>query len=158
MTSALEQRLLDLERRVSRQEDMIAILQLIAAYGPAVDRLDGEAVAALWREDGSYDYGAGQLQGRAALHGVVDTPSHQAYVAQGCGHVLSLPQIRIEGDRAEAVNTSRVYLHSGDGWKVERCSANHWLFERTAEGWRVLSRQNRLLDGQPQARALLALS
>lgn len=155
MSAALEARLRALEERLARQEDMTAILQLIAAYGPAVDSLDGSATAAIWAPAGSYDYGAGTIAGAEAVGGVVDAPTHLGYVAAGCGHVLSLPRVWLDGDRAQAVNHSRVYLHDGAGWRVERCSANHWHFIRTADGWRVESRRNRLLDGNAEARALL---
>lgn len=155
MSGDLEARLAALETRLARQEDMTAILQLIAAYGPAVDSRNRAATAGIWAPDGSYDYGAGRIEGAEAVGGVVDVPSHLAYVAAGCGHVLSLPRVWLDGDRARAVNHSRVYLHDGAGWKVERCSANFWRFVRTAHGWRVESRQNRLLDGTPAAPALL---
>lgn len=155
MSAALEARLRALEERLSRQEDMTAILQLIAAYGPAVDSRDGPATAAIWAPEGSYDYGAGTLAGAEAVGCVVDAATHVAYVAAGCGHVLSLPRVWLDGDRAEAVNHSRVYLRDGEEWKVERCSANHWRFIRTAAGWRVESRQNRLLNGSAEACALL---
>lgn len=156
MAADLEARLAALEARLAHQEDMTAILQLIAAYGPAVDRRDGAGTAALWAETGSYDYGGEPVLGAAAVGGVVDTASHQGYVAAGCGHVLSLPQVWISGDLAEAVNHSRVYVKSENGWKVERCSANHWNLARGPDGWRVTCRQNRLLDGTPEARALLS--
>ena len=157
MSKSLEARIEALELRLAAQEDMTAILQLIAAYGPAVDRGDGAATAALWFDDGRYDYGAGALEGRAALEAIVETPSHLRYLEAGCAHVLSLPQVRLMGDRAEAVNVSRVYLKSGEGWQIERCSANHWRFERRGGEWRVLSRENRLLEGAAEARALLRL-
>ncbi|MET0269232.1 MAG: nuclear transport factor 2 family protein, partial [Sphingomonas sp.] len=47
-------------------QDRQAIADLIAAYGPAVDRGDGCAAADLWAADGTYDLGPlGVARGRA---------------------------------------------------------------------------------------------
>ena len=56
---------------------------------------------------------------------------------------------------AVAVNHSRVYLKDGAYWRLERVSANRWELERIDGTWRVTRRTNRLLDGTPEARALL---
>lgn len=140
--------------RLSAIEDRLAIQDLIARYGPAVDSIDGEAVATLWSEDGSYQFGDVVLAG-GDIGGLVDLESHRDYVSQGCAHILSSPTIEISGDEALAVNYSCVLIHADGGWRAERVSANRWQFERGAQGWRVKSRVNALLDGQSSARDLL---
>lgn len=141
-------RLAALEARLAQLEDHQAILQLIASFGPAVDRGDGAAAAALWAQDGRYDFGSAVLAGADAVAQLVELPSHRGYLDQGCAHILSLPQITVTGDTARAVNYSQVLLHEGqDRWKVARCSANLWLLRREEGGWRVVQRSNRLLDG-----------
>lgn len=87
---------------------------------------------------------------------MVDKEPHRTYVANGCAHVVSLPQVTIDGDDAVARNHSRVYLHDGDHWRVERASANRWELKRSTTGWKVVRRINKLLDGNPEAQALLA--
>ena len=154
MTS-LEDRISALEKRTRLLEDQLAIYQLLAAYGPAVDSLSGDAAAALWVKDGTYEAGTYVFEGREALAGLVDIENHRTWVAQGCAHVVGLPQIAIDGDTAVARGYSRVYLHEGDHWRVHRASANRWELARTPEGWKVTHRVNRLLDGDEAARDLL---
>lgn len=154
MTS-LEDRLSALEARTRLVEDQLAIYQLLAAYGPAVDSLSGEAAAQLWVEDGRYEAGTYVFEGREALAGLVDIANHRTWVAEGCAHVVGLPLVAIDGDTAVARGYSRVYVHDGDHWRVHRASANRWDLRRTPEGWKVIHRVNRLLDGDEAARELL---
>lgn len=152
-----ETRLATLETRLGQLEDRLAILDLIASYGPAVDSRSEEAVASLWAGDGVYDFGGEPLEGAAAVGRLVDLDTHKGYVECGCAHVLGLPMVTISGDTAVATGYSRVYLHdaAGGGWKVERTSANRWELIRTGAGWKVQRRVNRLLDGSAGARGLL---
>lgn len=154
MTSQ-EDRIGALEARLQKVEDMLAIYQLLSAYGPAVDRGDAEATAALWVEDGSYDWGGAIEEGCAGLKAMVKGERHQGIIAGGAGHVLSPPHITISGDRATALCYSRLYRREGESYVLARLSANRWELMRTGLGWRVKSRINRLLDGSPGARALL---
>lgn len=154
--SDTEARLAALEARITSLEDQLAIYQLLATYGPSVDSRTGDVTASLWAENGSYDYGAAPLEGAATVGSLVNIEPHIHYVADGCAHVISVPHVSIDGDRAVAIGYSRVYLNQGDHWRVERAGANRWELVRTADGWRVQNRVNRLLNGQPEARALLS--
>jgi SnoaL-like domain len=156
----IAQRFEALETRIRELEDRLAIHQLLAGYGPAVDSLNGDAVARLWTEDGRYDTGYGPtgalvLTGAEALAGIVDHPDHLDFIARGCGHVISSPYIVLDGDRATATSYSRVFAHDGGEWRIVRMSANLWRCARTADGWRVVDRINRPLDGTEPARTLL---
>ncbi|MBO6718451.1 MAG: nuclear transport factor 2 family protein [Rhizobiaceae bacterium] len=153
--SAPEDRIAQLESRISLLEDRLAILDLIASYGPAVDGMDGGALAAMWGENGSYDFGGDPLVGRENVAALIDLDTHRAYVSAGSAHVLSNPRITLEGDRAVVVNYSQVFTKAGDGWRTDRTCANRWELRRTADGWKVESRTNRLLDGSEEARLLL---
>lgn len=143
-----------LDARLRQLEDQIAIYQLLASYGPAADSRSGQDVASLWLEDGRYDFGGTPLVGSEAIAELVDLETHRGYVARGCAHVIGLPLIRVEADSATATGYSRVYVRDGDGWKVERASANRWELVRTEGGWRVANRVNRLLDGSGDGPAL----
>lgn len=146
----------DLERRLLAVEDQLAIMQLIAAYGPAVDTGDANAAAALWSEDGTYDVaGMPPFEGAAAVGALVELPEHEEYLRRGCAHVLSLPRISVDGDTATAVCYSRLYVRDGPAWAAARVSANRWKLERSPDGWRVRSRENRTLDGDAMASGLL---
>ncbi|MGF7005308.1 nuclear transport factor 2 family protein [Aminobacter sp. BE322] len=154
--SDIEARFVALEARIKGLEDQLAIYQLFATYGPSVDSRTGSVTASLWAEDGAYDFGGDPLVGAAKVGSLVDIEPHVHYVADGCAHVLSMPHVAIDGDKAVATGYSRVYLNQGDHWRVERASANRWELVRTPEGWRVQNRVNRLLNGQPEARDLLS--
>jgi hypothetical protein len=155
--SDIEKRVEALEQRLRLAEDTLAIYQLVATYGPGVDSLSGEVVGAMWTEDGVYDSGGLEpFRGRRAVGELVNFETHQGYVAKGCAHVMSLPHVVVDGDRAVATGHSRVYIHEGDQWRVVRASSNRWELVRTREGWKVELRTNRLLNGEPQARELFA--
>jgi ketosteroid isomerase-like protein len=148
-----------LTARVRALEDQVEIMQLVAQYGPAVDSGSGDAAAALWTEDGTFDVaGHFEMRGRAAIAGMVAGEGHQSLVRNGCGHVLTVPHIVVDGDEA----TGRSYALNirwdadADRFWVGRVSANAWRWTRTGQGWRVATRVNANLDGTPENRQLLA--
>lgn len=151
----------DLRRRVAVLEDREQIARLIGAYGPAVDSASADVVAGLWSEDGSYVFAMPDedvlLEGRPALAGMVRGGLHQSIIRGGAGHVLTSPSIQLSGDTAVATCHSLLVRYDAgkDCYEVDRLSANRWYLRRTAEGWRVEKRVNRLLDGNAKARGLL---
>jgi len=168
--SDVEERLSALENRLHELEDQVALYQLMSAYGPLVDSGDAEATSQLWTEDGVYDWGGGGRPdpgapvkegaegaafSRAAIADMVRGPYHQEIIHGGSGHVIGLPHIVLDGDRAVATSYSRLYRHDDGNFRVWRVGANRWEFVRTPEGWRVSSRINRTLSGSDEARALL---
>jgi ketosteroid isomerase-like protein len=146
-----------LAARVQMLEDQLAVAQVVLGYGPAVDSGAADAVAALFTEDGRYEYQADvpALEGRAAVRAMVDSGPHQGLLASGCAHVLTAPHVVVDGDTAVATCYSLLHQRRTDGYAVTRVSSNRWELQRTAEGWQVTSRTNRLLDGSAPARALL---
>ncbi|HEY1734436.1 MAG TPA: nuclear transport factor 2 family protein [Acidimicrobiales bacterium] len=144
-----------LEARVAALEDQVALYQLISSYGPAVDSGSADAVAAIWTEDGTYDTFPAPLNGRDAIRAMVVGDGHQGLIRGGCAHVMAMPMVSVEGDRATATGYSRVYVHGDDGFGVWRASANRWEFERGADGWHAVHRLNRALDGDDEARQIL---
>jgi ketosteroid isomerase-like protein len=144
-----------LAARVAALEDRLAIYQLIASYGPAADRADSAAVGAMWTDDGSYDAQVGAWTGPAAIAGMIDGEMHQSLVHAGCAHVLSLPSVEVDGDRALAISHGRLYRRDGDEFRVWRVTATRWELRRVDGHWRVERRVNRVLDGDADARALL---
>ena len=168
--SEIEQRLAALEATVHGLEDQVALYQLMSAYGPLVDSGDAEATAALWIEDGVYDWGggphpapgtpvkegpAGAAYSQAAIADMVRGPYHQEIINTGAGHVIGLPYLKINGDTAVGTSYSRLYRRDGDNFRTWRVGANRWEFVRTADGWRVKQRINRVLNGDAEARDLL---
>ena len=146
-----------LQARVRELEDRMEILQVIAAYGPAVDAGEADAVAKLWTEDGVYDVdGTWQFAGRDEIAGMVHSDQHQGYIHGGSGHLQQVPRIDIDGDRAVAIHHSQLVLRDGANYRIDRVTANRWELERTPDGWRATHRRAQVLDGEPAGRNVLA--
>ncbi|NEC85046.1 nuclear transport factor 2 family protein [Streptomyces sp. SID12501] len=148
-----------LAAKVRVLEDQIEIMQLVAQYGPAVDSGSGEATAALWTDDGTFDAAPHlRMRGRNDITGMVHGDGHQSLIRNGCGHVLTVPHIVVDGDRAtgrsHALNIR--WDADADRFWVARVSANTWRWARTPQGWRITERINANLDGTAEHRGLLA--
>ncbi len=168
--SDIEERVRKLEARIAELEDQVQIYQVMSSYGPLVDSGDAEGTAALWVEDGLYDWGGGATPGpdgtvkegaegaafsQAAVADMVRGPYHQQIIHEGAGHVIGLPHVVLKGDAAVATSYSRLYRRDGDNFRVWRVGANRWEFVRTPDGWRIKRRINRVLNGGEEPRALL---
>ncbi|SFR88551.1 nuclear transport factor 2 family protein [Sphingomonas jatrophae] len=155
--AALQAEVFALRIELRAVQDRQAIADLIAAYGPAVDRGDSRGAAALWAADGSYDLGDfGNARGHDEIAALFDADLHQGLIRDGAAHMLGPPRIAIDGDAAVAVCYSAVARWTGEAFELYRVAANRWTLRREAQGWRVTGRANRLLDGTAEARALLA--
>lgn len=145
----------DLAARLGRLEDERDIARLIASYGPAVDAGDPDAAARLWASDGVYDVDGWRMEGRTEVHAMVASSAHQNLVAKGCCHFLAPCVVTVTGDSAVAVCESVVFVRDSDGYHVWRCTANHFTLRRIDGQWRISVRTSRVLDGNPDAHALL---
>jgi hypothetical protein len=144
-----------IEERLADIEDRLAIYHLIASYGPVADSGSGDVAEKMWTRDGSYDSGVGVFQGAAALREMLaEGELHRSLMAGGCAHLTTLPMVRVQGDRAIAVCHGQLLRRKADSFEVWRTSAVKWTLARGPEGWRVESRQNRLLDGSKPAQEL----
>ena len=148
-----------LAARVRALADQVEIMQLVAQYGPAVDSGSGEEAAALWTEDGTFDALPNlRMRGRQDIMAMVGGAGHQSLITNGCGHVLTVPHIVVDGDEA----TGRSYALNirwdadADRFWVARVSANTWRWVRTDQGWRIADRINASLVGTPEHRQMLA--
>lgn len=147
-------RLVALEQQVRRLSDELELYRLTASYAPAVDSGSGDEAGALWTDDGVYDVDVKAWNSAKAIGGLVSEKPHQDILRDGCGHVISLPRITVNGDTAVGTCHSRLYLKDGDGFRMWRVAANRWEFVRTDKGWRIKRRTNRLIDGTDAARDL----
>jgi uncharacterized protein (TIGR02246 family) len=155
MSADLAARLGVLEERVRRLEDERQVAQVVAAYGPLVDGGDAERVAALWEQDGVYDVDELLMSGRAQIDAMVRSPAHQRWIAGGCAHLVGPPHVTVTGDEAVAVCHSLMVVHEQGSFVLRRATANKWRLRRSADGWRVTERTNRVLDGRAEAPELL---
>lgn len=145
-----------IEERLQRLEDVQAITQLIASYGPLVDAGEAGRVADLWTEDGVYDVDELFMGTRAEIDAMVRSDAHQGLIGNGCSHFLGPAHVTVDGDRAVAVCESVLLVrHHGKVFPA-RIGANHFELVRTSDGWRTSRRTTRGLDGSADARALLA--
>lgn len=145
----------DLADRLRALEDREAIRNLIARYGPLADSGQAAVVAQLWCEDGVYAVGGmGEARGHAAIAALIDGATHRALMAAGCAHVLGPVAVDLDGDDAVAWGHSLVVCTEDGGYRIVRASANRWQLRRTAKGWLVARRDNRLIDGGEAALAL----
>ena len=144
-----------LEQRVDRLERQVALYDLIASYGPAVDSGSAAWAGQLWAEDGTYDFGSAVLTGREGVERMVEGRTHQGLIGEGAAHIMGMPRIWIDGDHAVAVGYSQVCRHIEGRFELWRVSANRWELSWDGHAWRVERRQAYLLDGQETARALL---
>lgn len=148
-----------LTSRVRALEDQLEITQLVAQYGPSVDSGSAETTAGLWTDDGTFEaVGAISMRGHEQIAGMVSGDGHQSLIRNGCGHVLTVPHVVVDGDEA----TGRSYALNirwdaeADRFWVARVSANSWKWTRTPDGWRIAERINANLDGTPEHRQVLA--
>jgi len=148
----------DLTARLRRLEDDRDIRQLIASYGPAVDAGDADAAARLWATDGVYDVDGWRMQSRADVHAMISSEAHQNLVAKGCSHFLGPCVVTLDGDEAVAVCESLVLVRDGSekgAYRVWRATAHHFALRRIDDRWQITTRTSRVLDGNPDAHALL---
>ena len=143
------------EERLERIERRLALMDLIASYGPSVDSGSAEWTGSLWADEGIYDFGDARLDGRRAVEAMVAGPNHQGLIHHGAAHLLGPPSVRIDGERAVVVHHSQVVLHRDGKYEIWRVSANRWELSWVDGAWRVDRRRAYLLDGQERARALL---
>ena len=158
--SDIEQRFQALEEKVAGLQDQIAIYQLIAHYGPLADGADNEdrrqKTGALFSENGVYDLGNDwKAHGPQEVADMLAGDMHRDLIAHGSAHVMGLPYVLVDGDRATAFSYSRVYRHRDGVFTVWRVAANRWELVRGERGWEVTRRINRLLDGNEESKALL---
>lgn len=147
-----------LEERLRKVEDQLAIYQVVCGYGYAVDGLNAQAVGDTYIEDGIYAVGdIGNIAGRETIAAITRDPGHLGFVGAGCAHISTLPHVVIDGDEAIATCHTMVSRNGDDGFYIFRLSASRIHLGRQPDGgWKIIHRQNYLLDGNPAAPALLA--
>ena len=146
-----------IEQRLQALEDREAIRQVVCGYGYAVDGLNAEAVGSFYVDEGIYAVGdIGRIEGRATIEAITRDPGHLAYVAAGCAHISTAPYIVLDGDRAVATCHTMVNMHGEHGFFIGRLSASRVELARQTDGqWKIVYRQNWMLDGNPAGSQML---
>lgn len=160
----------ELEIRLARVEDRLAIQELLARHALTVDAAMRGAIEAIWDNAGSFDYGplaAGPMSIPDMVTGLTG-PDHRAAAEHGMAHLAALPSITIDGDEATATSYLQLLVPRPAGEPLElpnhgrspgylafRVSVSEWRFTRRADGWRIKDRVMRAV-GTEEARALVA--
>ena len=158
-----------LEDRVRAVEDKLAIFHLIASHPPAADTGTDRYYRDAFAADGEMDLGGGKgARGNATIGALVKTPEHQAAIAGGLCHFAGLPRVEVDGDSAVAISYLQIITPdrqaaprevpghgSTTGFLIHRVGANRWELRRGKDGWKVVRRTLRALDGTDDAQALL---
>lgn len=130
---------MDIETRLRRIEDRIAIEAAIHAYAFHFDRAEPEAVADLFTEDAVIDYGPDfpAMQGRAVFLPAIARGLAELFAATS--HHVSNIAVTFEGeDRARTV----AYLYAWHRYRDGRPDSELWAqyhhaFVRTPAGWKI---------------------
>ena len=168
MSECEKDRLQLLQQRLQVLEDEAAIRNVIVRYGLAVDCGDAHTAMALHTEDCVYEVaspGSGRqdtekhqentllLEGRTAIWEMVLGTGHQALLPD-CAHTAGPVEVRVNGDSAEALGYSRLYVADGEQVKLLRLGFNRWQLRRGPAGWQIAWRSSRTI-GSDGAQALL---
>lgn len=145
------------ERRLQALEDRLAIQQVVCGYGYAVDGLNAAAVGSFYVDDGVYAVGdIGRMEGRETIEAITRDPGHLGYVAAGCAHISTVPYVVLDGDHAVATCHTMVNMHGENGFYIGRMSASRIELARQVNGeWKIVFRQNWMLDGNPAGSQML---
>ncbi len=160
--AALETKQQAMESEVQLLRDHLAIRQLMSRYGPLMDSTSNPErlrKAAEYYGDGIYELdGHRRYTGWEFAEQSLQHFPHQGLIRDGSSHIMAMPYVLVEGDRATAVGYSHVFRNNHDGtFSIYRASANFWEFERKDGEWAVTRRRNHLMDGTEAPRQMLHL-
>jgi hypothetical protein len=94
-----------LEARLQAVEDRLEIYNVIAAYGPAVDGCNLEAMGRVYAEHGVYDVRDYRyMDGLEEIRDMMNGMGHRTLTGAGAAHIGTLPHVELDGDRAIATN------------------------------------------------------
>lgn len=128
-----------LEARLRELEDRDAIRQIQIDYGNAIDRAEVDRFAALFADDGEIKLGPlargkGPAEIREAVKYLMST--------DGTVHLISNPEISVDGDTATACANWSVVAPDADGKPVITMTGYHKDdLVRTPDGWRIKLRR-----------------
>ena len=135
---------IELLARLQRLEDLQAIHQLFVDYGAFLDAGDLEGYASLFAADGELLLGPlGRATGPAAI---VEMMGRATASSVGSSyHVISSPQVDLDGDRATSVVMWTVVAKAADGSPAVTMVGKHKdVLRRTPAGWRFLRREGHI--------------
>lgn len=119
--------------------DRAEITDLIVRYTRAIDRQEWAELDAMFTRDAEVDYSAfGGVTG--SLERAKEFLAESMPVFSKTQHMVGLPAIRVDGDRATAVTPCHnpMLMGAGKDARIMICSLwYHHELERTSDGWRI---------------------
>lgn len=145
---------MSLEDRITRVEAELAIRNVIARYGMAVDCGDVETALACHIEDAVYvvsnpNAGRGdetadlELRGHQAISDMLTSEMHQSLLPH-CAHTVEPLIVEVTGDDAKVLGYSRVYHQQA----LMRLAINQWMMRKVGSEWKIARRESRVMDGE----------
>ena len=130
--------------RLRQVEDQLAIQRVLVEYGARLDARDYAGYAALFAREGAWQNGTTVLRGRAEIEallvGLFGTPA-PGYVNLGDYHLISNPQIDVDGDRAKVRSRHLLVMRGPDGSPIpELAGLYEDEFIREDGQWKILHR------------------
>lgn len=155
-----------LEARIRSLEDQQEILQLLMTHPMAIDGGAADFWMSHWTEDAavdrlqdperhSGDYGG--TYGKNLMTDEINSPELEALRNAGLCHFVTVPAIRISGEKAHATNYLQLMALEGDVYRNRRMVISRWDLRREDGQWRITKRTIRPL-GHPEARSLVLAS
>lgn len=131
----------EIERRLRRLEDLTEIQQLFVEYGRSLDDGDIDRYASLFTRDGRVDLGPiGRAEGPAAIRLLMQA-ALEGLVGRSF-HLVTSPQIRLDGDEARAtVMWTVVHRDANGAPQVTMIGKHHDLLRREDGRWRFAERR-----------------
>ncbi len=160
----------ELETRLRRVEDKLAIYELIASHPPSADTGAADYTISVYRDDGVFDRGPtlDGAKGAQEIAAFIQRPEHREAIHGGLAHFTGLPLIDLRGDAA--IVTSYLMIvhldHEGEprdlanhgistGYRIHRAVVNRWELERHGGRWMIAKRTLLPVDGSESHQQLL---
>jgi hypothetical protein len=122
-------------------EDRTAVIDTVNRYATALDSRDWAMLDEVFTPDVLGDYGAGVLEGREAVRGMV---RHMLGGTGASQHLLANHRVDVEGDTARCVCQVRAFSAGGGaraGQTYELLGEYRDRLVRTPAGWRIARRE-----------------
>lgn len=160
----------DLEGRLRKVEDKLAIYELIASHPPSADTGHADYTLSVYQEDGVFDRGPtlDGAHGAKEIAAFILRPEHEAAISGGLAHFAGLPLIDLHGDTAIVTSylmivhldhegTPRDLLNHGvsTGYRIHRAVVNRWELQRQNNRWTIARRTLLPVNGSDIQRELL---
>ncbi len=141
-------------RASARLEDQLAIQRVLVEYAARIDAQDFDGYADLFAREGEWRNGNTVRKGRAEIKellvGLFGTPP-EGFVNRESYHLVSNPQVEVNGDRATARSRHLLIMRGRDGSPVPELTGLYEdEFVRGDGEWKILRRVDNPIMPTPE--------